>query len=104
MPKCSYAVVNTAHASPSPLVARTALDTALLTTFSCSKPCAAYHPRPTPTLPQSLACLQHLSGLEQYFAMARGAEGCTALDMSKYFDSNYHFLVRQVEFTHEITW
>jgi 5-methyltetrahydropteroyltriglutamate--homocysteine methyltransferase len=32
-------------------------------------------------------------GLDQYFAMARGAEGVSALDMSKYFNTNYHYLV-----------
>lgn len=48
----------------------------------------------------------HLSGLELYFAMARGAPGsataacCSgtgagALDMSKWFDTNYHQLVRR---------
>jgi hypothetical protein len=36
---------------------------------------------------------QHLSGLDLYFAMARGAPGAPALDMSKFFDSNYHFMV-----------
>ncbi|GAX84629.1 hypothetical protein CEUSTIGMA_g12050.t1 [Chlamydomonas eustigma] len=40
---------------------------------------------------------QHLSGLQQYFAMARGAEGKPALDMSKLFDTNYHFLVPELE-------
>ena len=31
-----------------------------------------------------------LSGLEQYFAMARGTDDIQlALDMSKYFDTNY---------------
>ena len=25
--------------------------------------------------------------------MARGAEGATALDMSKFFDTNYHYMV-----------
>ena len=47
------------------------------------------------TFTGSLANLpeQHLTGLDQYFAMARGAEGCTALDMNKFFDTNYHYLV-----------
>jgi Cobalamin-independent synthase, N-terminal domain len=35
-----------------------------------------------------------LQGLERYFAMARGAGGAQALDMSKYFNTNYHYLVR----------
>nr|AAD00267.1 cobalamin independent methionine synthase [Chlamydomonas moewusii] len=32
-----------------------------------------------------------------YFALARGTEGCTALDMSKHLDSNYHSLVPELE-------
>ena len=31
----------------------------------------------------------HLSGLDRYFAAARGTESAIALDMSKYFDTNY---------------
>lgn len=34
-----------------------------------------------------------LSGYDLYFAMARGAEGAVALDMSKFFDTNYHYMV-----------
>lgn len=37
---------------------------------------------------------QGLSGLDLYFAMARGYEGAPALDMSKYLNTNYHYLVR----------
>lgn len=36
------------------------------------------------------------SGLTQYFAMARGSPGATALDMQKYFDTNYHYLVPEL--------
>lgn len=36
---------------------------------------------------------QKLSGYDLYFAMARGAEGAVALDMSKFFDTNYHYMV-----------
>jgi 5-methyltetrahydropteroyltriglutamate--homocysteine methyltransferase len=36
---------------------------------------------------------KHLHGLELYFAMARGAPGVAALDMSKFFDTNYHYEV-----------
>jgi 5-methyltetrahydropteroyltriglutamate--homocysteine methyltransferase len=36
----------------------------------------------------------HLQGLECYFAMARGVAESTALDMSKYLNTNYHYLVR----------
>ncbi len=39
---------------------------------------------------------QHLSGLEQYFAMARGKEGIPALEMTKWFDTNYHYLVPEI--------
>lgn len=38
------------------------------------------------------------TGLQLYFAMARGGEGTAALDMSKFFDTNYHYLVRQCWF------
>lgn len=31
----------------------------------------------------------HLAGLDRYFAAARGTESAIALDMSKYFDTNY---------------
>lgn len=36
---------------------------------------------------------QALKGLDLYFGMARGIEGATALDMSKFMDTNYHFEV-----------
>ncbi|KAG2448374.1 hypothetical protein HYH02_006956 [Chlamydomonas schloesseri] len=36
---------------------------------------------------------QALSGLQRYYAMARGG---TALDMSKFFDTNYHYLVPEL--------
>ena len=42
---------------------------------------------------------QHLSGYEQYFAMARGTKGAEALDMSKFFDTNYHYLVPELAST-----
>ena len=35
-----------------------------------------------------------LKGLDLYFAMARGYESAPALDMSKYLNTNYHYLVR----------
>ena len=40
--------------------------------------------------------MQSLSGYEQYFAMARGVPGIEALDMSKFFDTNYHYLVPEL--------
>lgn len=39
---------------------------------------------------------KHLKGLEQYFACARGTNDSGALDMSKYFDTNYHYLAPEV--------
>ena len=37
-----------------------------------------------------------LSGLDAYFAMARGADRVPPLEMTKWFDTNYHFLVPEV--------
>ncbi|MUN38622.1 5-methyltetrahydropteroyltriglutamate--homocysteine S-methyltransferase [Actinomadura litoris] len=39
---------------------------------------------------------RHLSGLDRYFAMARGARDLPALEMTKWFDTNYHFIVPEV--------
>ncbi|CAI5734721.1 unnamed protein product [Hyaloperonospora brassicae] len=39
------------------------------------------------------------SGLAQYFAMARGVDGIPALDMTKWFDSNYHYEVPELSAT-----
>lgn len=39
---------------------------------------------------------QQFSGLERYFAMARGQEGIPALEMTKWFDTNYHYLVPEI--------
>ena len=38
-----------------------------------------------------------LVGLDRYFAMARGAPGVPALEMTKWFDTNYHYLVPEVD-------
>nr|CCA17494.1 unnamed protein product [Albugo laibachii Nc14] len=35
--------------------------------------------------------------LEQYFAMARGMDGIPALDMTKWFDTNYHYEVPEFD-------
>lgn len=40
-----------------------------------------------------------LSGLDRYFAAARGTTTSTALDMSKYFDINYHQIVPELNST-----
>jgi 5-methyltetrahydropteroyltriglutamate--homocysteine methyltransferase len=37
-----------------------------------------------------------LSGLDAYFAMARGTEGVPPLEMTKWFDTNYHYLVPEI--------
>ena len=41
--------------------------------------------------------VQGLKGYDQYFAMARGVEGVVALDMSKFFDTNYHYMVPELD-------
>ena len=43
----------------------------------------------------------HKSGLDRYFSMARGnaKEGLAAMEMTKWFDTNYHFIVP--EFSHD---
>lgn len=40
---------------------------------------------------------QSLSGLNRYFAMARGAAGIPALELTKWFDTNYHYLVPEID-------
>ncbi len=35
--------------------------------------------------------------LETYFAMARGSAGATAMEMTKWFDTNYHYVVPEFE-------
>ena len=37
-----------------------------------------------------------LSGLDAYFAMARGADGIPPLEMTKWLDTNYHYLVPEL--------
>jgi 5-methyltetrahydropteroyltriglutamate--homocysteine methyltransferase len=37
-----------------------------------------------------------LTGLDQYFAMARGADGVAPLELTKWFDTNYHYLVPEL--------
>ncbi|SEG76053.1 methionine synthase (B12-independent) [Thermomonospora echinospora] len=39
---------------------------------------------------------RHLEGLDAYFAMARGAEGVAPLEMTKWFDTNYHYIVPEI--------
>ncbi|HXW47514.1 MAG TPA: 5-methyltetrahydropteroyltriglutamate--homocysteine S-methyltransferase [Streptosporangiaceae bacterium] len=37
-----------------------------------------------------------LRGLQAYFAMARGADGIAPLELTKWFDTNYHYLVPEL--------
>jgi 5-methyltetrahydropteroyltriglutamate--homocysteine methyltransferase len=37
-----------------------------------------------------------LDGLNAYFAMARGADGIAPLELTKWFDTNYHYLVPEL--------
>lgn len=40
---------------------------------------------------------QSLAGLDRYFTMARGKDGIPALEMTKWFDTNYHYLVPEID-------
>jgi 5-methyltetrahydropteroyltriglutamate--homocysteine methyltransferase len=40
---------------------------------------------------------RQLQGLDQYFAMARGRQGSPALELTKWFDTNYHYLVPEID-------
>lgn len=48
------------------------------------------------TLGAKPARFQHLSGLEGYFAMARGHKDGLACAMTKWFNTNYHFVVPEL--------
>jgi len=37
-----------------------------------------------------------LDGLDAYFTMARGADGIAPLELTKWFDTNYHYLVPEL--------
>ena len=39
---------------------------------------------------------QNLNGLEQYFALARGSEDAVAMEMTKWFNTNYHYIVPEI--------
>ncbi|WRS29325.1 5-methyltetrahydropteroyltriglutamate--homocysteine S-methyltransferase [Actinomycetaceae bacterium MB13-C1-2] len=39
---------------------------------------------------------QDLKGLDRYFALARGTDKLPALEMTKWFDTNYHYLVPEL--------
>ena len=38
----------------------------------------------------------NLSGAEQYFAMARGNKDAVAMEMTKWFNTNYHYIVPEI--------
>src|SRR3989338_3608233 len=40
---------------------------------------------------------QNLSGWNRYYAMARGTQDVTACEMKKWFDTNYHYIVPEIE-------
>jgi 5-methyltetrahydropteroyltriglutamate--homocysteine methyltransferase len=39
---------------------------------------------------------RHLDGLDRYFAMARGVQDVPAMEMTKWFDTNYHYIVPEL--------
>ncbi|MGJ0342486.1 5-methyltetrahydropteroyltriglutamate--homocysteine S-methyltransferase [Aliarcobacter cryaerophilus] len=39
---------------------------------------------------------QHLKDEELYFAMARGNQDCVAMEMTKWFNTNYHYIVPEI--------
>ena len=39
---------------------------------------------------------QHLRNEESYFAMARGNDNCVAMEMTKWFNTNYHYIVPEI--------
>src|SRR5574344_388324 len=39
---------------------------------------------------------QHLKDEELYFAMARGNDSCVAMEMTKWFNTNYHYIVPEI--------
>ena len=47
-------------------------------------------------MPPRFGAVEDEVSLGAYFAMARGAEGVPAMEMTKWFDTNYHFLVPEV--------
>ena len=39
---------------------------------------------------------EHLKDEELYFAMARGNDTCVAMEMTKWFNTNYHYIVPEI--------
>lgn len=52
-------------------------------------------------IPERYRSVDEIDPLDRYFAMARGGSlggrGVTALEMTKWFDTNYHYLVPEIE-------
>jgi 5-methyltetrahydropteroyltriglutamate--homocysteine methyltransferase len=48
-------------------------------------------------IPERYKSASGLVGLETYFAMARGSKLAPALEMTKWFDTNYHYVVPEFE-------
>jgi 5-methyltetrahydropteroyltriglutamate--homocysteine methyltransferase len=48
-------------------------------------------------IPQRFGAMPAGNPLDTYFAMARGAEHAPALEMTKWFDTNYHYLVPEFD-------
>ena len=48
-------------------------------------------------VPHGLTLEQDEVGLELYFAMARGTETQPAMEMTKWFDTNYHYIVPEFD-------
>ena len=51
----------------------------------------------TAAIPSRYKGLQYSDALAAYFAMARGNEGAPAMEMTKWFDTNYHYMVPEFE-------
>ncbi|HEY4089379.1 MAG TPA: 5-methyltetrahydropteroyltriglutamate--homocysteine S-methyltransferase [Bryobacteraceae bacterium] len=47
-------------------------------------------------IPERFRKLSSGSDLDLYFAMARGAAGTQAMEMTKWFDTNYHYIVPEI--------
>ena len=51
-------------------------------------------------IPERHQAMGPVGGLDRYFAMARGGtiggKSATALEMTKWFDTNYHYLVPEL--------
>ena len=46
---------------------------------------------------------QHLSGEDRYFAMARGNKDSVAMEMTKWFNTNYHYIVPELSLDDKYT-